>query len=196
MRVTATFGGVDALPAKGDRRRVDLTAQSPPCFPPRTAAARTPGGPMKPHDLSAAITHDVTVHRAEGVLAALLDVSILDAAASLDLKAQFGGDFARRQSSSPLSAFRSSSMRRRSVRPGISGASTFRHPTWATAWRSRRSARAVCGRRLRSAPWARSCPGLCARLRSRESSASAFMCPLPSASRYSPTLPWRWFGRR
>lgn len=46
---------------------------------------------MKPHDLSAAITHDVTVHRAEGVLAALLDVSILDAAASLDLKAQFGG---------------------------------------------------------------------------------------------------------
>jgi hypothetical protein len=46
---------------------------------------------MEPYDPSAALTNDVTVHRAEGVLAALLDVSILDAAVSLDLKAQFRG---------------------------------------------------------------------------------------------------------
>jgi hypothetical protein len=44
---------------------------------------------MEPYDPSAALTNDVTVHRAEGVLAALLDVSILDAAVSLDLRAQF-----------------------------------------------------------------------------------------------------------
>jgi hypothetical protein len=40
---------------------------------------------------TAAVDNNLTVHRAEGVLAALLDVSIHDAAVSLDLKAQFGG---------------------------------------------------------------------------------------------------------
>jgi hypothetical protein len=46
---------------------------------------------MKHYDPTAALTSDLTVHRAEGVLAALLDVSIPDAAVSLDLKAQFAG---------------------------------------------------------------------------------------------------------
>jgi hypothetical protein len=46
---------------------------------------------MEHHDPTNALTNDLTVHRAEGVLAALLDVSIPDAAVSLDLKAQFGG---------------------------------------------------------------------------------------------------------
>jgi hypothetical protein len=46
---------------------------------------------MKQHHPTGALTDDLTVHRAEGVLAALLDVSIPDAAVSLDLKAQFAG---------------------------------------------------------------------------------------------------------
>ena len=46
---------------------------------------------MEPDELSAALTKDVTVHQARGVLAALLGVSIDDAAVSLDLKAQFSG---------------------------------------------------------------------------------------------------------
>ncbi len=46
---------------------------------------------MEPSELPGALADDVTVHRAEGVLAALLDVSIADAAVSLELKAQFGG---------------------------------------------------------------------------------------------------------
>jgi hypothetical protein len=46
---------------------------------------------MEPRNPSVTLDDNLTVHRAEGVLAALLDVSILDAAVSLDLKAQFGG---------------------------------------------------------------------------------------------------------
>ena len=44
---------------------------------------------MKPREFHAALPREVTVAQAQGVLAALLDVSIADAATSLELKAQF-----------------------------------------------------------------------------------------------------------
>jgi hypothetical protein len=43
------------------------------------------------NDVSEAVRQDVRVHQAEGVLAALLDVPIGEAVASLELKAQFAG---------------------------------------------------------------------------------------------------------
>jgi hypothetical protein len=46
---------------------------------------------MEPHDPSAALAGDITVYRAEGALAAMLDVSVHDAAVSLELRAQFRG---------------------------------------------------------------------------------------------------------
>jgi hypothetical protein len=44
---------------------------------------------MRPREFYTALPGEVTVAQAQGVLAALLDVSIADAATSLDLKAQF-----------------------------------------------------------------------------------------------------------
>jgi hypothetical protein len=43
------------------------------------------------NEVSDAVQRDVTVHHAEGVLAALLDIPIDEAIVSLELKAQFGG---------------------------------------------------------------------------------------------------------
>ena len=46
---------------------------------------------MEFNEVPDAVRQDVRVHQAEGVLAALLDVPIGEAVASLELKAQFGG---------------------------------------------------------------------------------------------------------
>ena len=46
---------------------------------------------MQPHEPYAALPREVVVAQAEGVLAALLDVSLADAATSLDLRARLDG---------------------------------------------------------------------------------------------------------